>query len=290
MSNLTFSAIVITHNRYQYLLKAIDSVFKQNYRPKEIIVVDNGSPINVERQYREESQVHTGIPIIFIRLENLGPSIARNTGAERASGEVLAFLDDDDMWEALYLDRVATMMDKSNSSVVITWLKNFDEKIKWNGKRITGELQNLDLYERNHGMVGSNIAIKNNSFASIGGFDSSLLGSEDKDLLIRILKAKISFSILKEDLVLYRVHGNSQASGPTIFHFLQVEGKLAFYKKYASEMTPTTRKKLKSESGYYQLMGGATMFDRLSGFTMTLTSNPFQLLHIIPDLIKRYQT
>ncbi len=88
------SVIIPTYNRVEFLKLTLDSVVSQTYRPLEIIVVDDGSPNTetAELCARYEN-------IKYIRIENSGgPALPRNIGIDNATGQFVAFVDDDDIW------------------------------------------------------------------------------------------------------------------------------------------------------------------------------------------------
>lgn len=83
-----------TYNYSAFLAAAIESVLGQTYDHLELLVVDDGSTDNtaeVVSSFRDPR-------LRFFQLANGGVSAARNHGLERAKGEVLAFLDADDLW------------------------------------------------------------------------------------------------------------------------------------------------------------------------------------------------
>ncbi len=91
--SITVSVVIPAYNAGKYIGRAIDSVLAQTRPAEEIIVVDDGSTDNtadVAQGYGEK--------IRFIRQENAGASVARNTGIEAATSEWIAFLDADDEW------------------------------------------------------------------------------------------------------------------------------------------------------------------------------------------------
>ncbi|NLV15280.1 glycosyltransferase family 2 protein [Haloarcula argentinensis] len=94
------SVVVPTYGRDEYLEDALRSVTEQTYDNIELFVVDDGSSIPITETIDEE-----GIPfenlesVTFIRHnENRGANVARNNGIRSATGEFIAFLDDDDWW------------------------------------------------------------------------------------------------------------------------------------------------------------------------------------------------
>ena len=87
------SVIIPSYNRSRLCRQAVSSVLSQTYANVEVIVVDDGSTDDTE-------QVISGMDerVRYIRQENAGVSAARNRGLEAARGELIAFLDSDDLW------------------------------------------------------------------------------------------------------------------------------------------------------------------------------------------------
>lgn len=89
------SVIVPTYDRAGLVGRSVESVFEQTHRDLEVIVVDDASTDDTEREIRDLF----GDEVRYLRhRENRGPSAARNTGILNATGEFLAFLDSDDRW------------------------------------------------------------------------------------------------------------------------------------------------------------------------------------------------
>ena len=94
------SVIIPNYNYADYIGLAIDSVLAQTYPNVEIVVVDDGSKddsIEILAAYDGR--------IKLILQQNQGVSVARNTGAANSSGELLAFLDADDVWRPEKLEK-----------------------------------------------------------------------------------------------------------------------------------------------------------------------------------------
>ena len=261
----SISVVVTTHNRFTCLVEACRSAARQTLTPNEIIIVDDGSATPVAPSWQEAVPFATDIPIRFVRLEDEGPSKARNAGARIACGKFIAFLDDDDLMAPEYLDAVHASLARDSADVSVTWLRCFDGNSEWPGKHFPSDHLTHDPYRKNIGFVGSNIVIRRGLFMDLGGFDANLLGSEDKDLYIRLRKSGAQITVVEKELVRYRIHGGEQASGSFRFHPFQVSGKTKFLRKHGADMSVATYRALAADAGWFRLMGGKTWADRWSG-------------------------
>lgn len=89
------SVIIPTYNREKLLRKTLKSVINQKYRPLEILVIDDGSTDNTEDVVN--SVTGEGFSITYIRQANAGAAAARNNGIKASSGDLIQFLDSDDL-------------------------------------------------------------------------------------------------------------------------------------------------------------------------------------------------
>jgi glycosyltransferase involved in cell wall biosynthesis len=107
-----FSVIIPAYNRARFIAEALKSVLEQSLPPYEVIVVDDGSTDNtaeVVQQY--------GPAVTYLRQENAGAGAARNCGISHSSGEWVAFLDSDDTWLPLYLEKQSEQIDRYPKAV-----------------------------------------------------------------------------------------------------------------------------------------------------------------------------
>ena len=96
----SISVIITTYNQSAFIGEALESVLTQSHQPSEIIVVNDGSTDDTDAQltpYRAR--------IRYIYQTNRGVAASRNTGVRNAGGELLAFLDSDDVWHPEKLAR-----------------------------------------------------------------------------------------------------------------------------------------------------------------------------------------
>src|SRR5262245_39908172 len=94
------SVVIPSYNSAAYLPAAIDSVLAQTARDLEVIVVDDGSTDDTP-----DVVARYGPPVRGIRQANAGVAAARNRGIAEARGRYIAFLDADDTWEPVKLER-----------------------------------------------------------------------------------------------------------------------------------------------------------------------------------------
>lgn len=87
------SVVIPVYNAARFLAEAVDSILRQSYPKIEIIVVDDGSDDEIETVVER-----LPVEVRFVRQPNRGPAAARNAGLRRASGDLIAFLDADDVW------------------------------------------------------------------------------------------------------------------------------------------------------------------------------------------------
>ena len=119
MEKELISIIIPIYNRDIKLLnRAIDSIKCQTYSKYEIIVVDDNDvhTKNNEEIKAYEEEIKKEIPIKFIYHNiNKGANAARNTGINNSKGELLAFLDSDDVWNENYLEEMHLEINKGNN-------------------------------------------------------------------------------------------------------------------------------------------------------------------------------
>src|SRR4051812_15034062 len=94
MSRPSISVVIPTYNCARWVTEAVDSVLAQVLPASQVIVVDDGSRDDTARRL----EPYLSRAVEYVRQENQGVSVARNTGVARSGGEYVAFLDADDAW------------------------------------------------------------------------------------------------------------------------------------------------------------------------------------------------
>jgi glycosyltransferase involved in cell wall biosynthesis len=196
------SIVVVNFNYGRYLGEAIESALAQTYEPLEVLVVDDGSTddsVAVAERY----------PVELVRQENAGVSHARNCGARRANGQLLVFLDADDLLEPDYVARCWQVLSAEPATVAYayTTMRLFGTE--------EGIFESRDFSARflvcDGNFIHASALMRREAFDQAGGFDPSwALGYEDYELYVRMLNLGYSGVLLDEPLLCYRRHGQSR--------------------------------------------------------------------------------
>jgi len=179
------SVIIPTYNRARWILEAIDSVLGQTYGNVQLVVVDDGSTDDTRDMLRRRdgrvTVIHTG--------HNRGPAAARNRGISAAAGDLIAFLDSDDLWLPEKLSvQVRYFTDHPDCRVCQTeelWIRN--------GVRVNP----MRKHAKHAGWIfnpclarcivsPSAVMLHRSVFECVGLFDEAMPACEDYDLWLRI--------------------------------------------------------------------------------------------------------
>ena len=206
------SVIIPTYNRSKYIADAIQSVLNQTYKDIELIVIDDGSTDNTKNvlQLYIEKKV-----VKYIYQKNAGPAAARNRGIKASRGELIAFLDSDDLWLTDKLEKQVAIMKKHHKAgLVYTNSKYVDA----NGVRILyrfptslelpcGKIfKEIILGEAPLGT--SSILVRKECFEEVGLYREDLFWGEDREMHARI-SMKYDILGINEILCIVRRHSEN---------------------------------------------------------------------------------
>lgn len=204
------SVVIPTYNRPILLRETLRSVAAQTYPSFEIVVVDDGSITpGVKDVCRAVPQCR------YLHQDNAGRSAARNFGAKQARGDLLAFVDDDDLWKPEKLERQVSLLDK-NSQVGLVHCPV--EEITADGTP-TGRIIGINNLEWRSGSVFQHAVracvvksptplVRREVFEQAGAFNTTLRGDEDWECWARIAYIT-QFGHLTTPLAYYRAHAGS---------------------------------------------------------------------------------
>ena len=181
------SVIIPTFNSAHVIGEAIDSVRAQSSPAAEVIVVDDGSTDITASQWGPCPDIH------YVRQPNAGASAARNRGAAVASGDWLAFLDADDLWEPEKLElQTAALRNAPDADFCVTgslvWspADQRDHAYAWRGPIEPAILQRRLLVRNVLTGLCSSMLIRREAFDAVGGFAAGKC-CEDRRIAIELL-------------------------------------------------------------------------------------------------------
>ena len=204
-----------TLERTDVLFECIESVLAQTYDPIEIVVVIDGNPelrSVVDDRFGDENSI-----VIVENDENRGISYSRTRGAEEASGEIVAFIDDDGVAESDWIETLLGVYDETDAVAVggyvaPNWVEGkpsfFPEEFYWLvGCTERGFATDMDEVRNTY---GSNISYRRDVFLEVGGYDVNTGRKGDRHIQaheapvgIRIREATGKGMVYVEDAVVH---------------------------------------------------------------------------------------
>jgi glycosyltransferase involved in cell wall biosynthesis len=189
------SVVVPAYAGERFLGEALDSVAAQTYSRVETIVVDDGSPDRC-------AQIAAARPgVRVLREPHRGVAAARNTGVAAAAGELIAFLDQDDLWEPAKLDRqVALLGERPELDIALTRVEMMLSAGTARPPWLTW------LTAQQPGYLPSTWLVRREAFERVGIFDTTYRIACDADWLARAKDDGLINAMLPEVLVRWRIH------------------------------------------------------------------------------------
>jgi glycosyltransferase involved in cell wall biosynthesis len=190
------SVVVPVFNGERFLRETLGSILDQDYRPLEVIVVDDGSTDSTADIARSHETIH------YLYQDNQGPAAARNAGIEASRGELVAFLDADDRWLPGKLRiQVAYLIEHPETGFVYAHrrmvLEPGVEPPPWYEERDSP------------GLFAGTLVARTEVFRKVGSFNPDFRFGENAEWLARARDAGIAMAVLPETLLISRVHGGN---------------------------------------------------------------------------------
>jgi glycosyltransferase involved in cell wall biosynthesis len=205
------SVIMPAYNAAPFIGTAIDSVLAQTYSHHELTVVDDGSTDGTAEIVRAY-----GGRLRYVRQGNARQAAARNRGIAESRGELIAFVDADDVWRQDKLERqVALLTSNPRLGLAYSSMELIDRDGRSLGcspARLRGDCLAGLLLGQSGGICGSTGLVPRAVLERVGTFDVELTPCEETDLFWRIA-AEYPIDYIGEPLVQYRIHpGNAHAN------------------------------------------------------------------------------
>jgi glycosyltransferase involved in cell wall biosynthesis len=209
------SVMVPVFNCERFIAQALDSIFDQDYDALDVIVVDDGSTDG-------SAAIASSYPVNLLRIAHGGIARARNAAVAAAKGELVAFLDADDIWTAGSLRRrVDYMVERPALDALFALADLFIEpgtpRPSWF----------LSAWEEDpqHSML-TGVMVRRHVFDRVGPFDPAYEIGEDTDWFARLKDAQVTYERLDEIVVRYRRHDSNTTNrrdivGPNLLRIMK---------------------------------------------------------------------
>ena len=246
--NPLISIIIPVYNTKRYLDETIGSVLKQTFSNWELILVDDGSTdgsVDLIQCYCQKDA-----RMKLVQQPNAGQGAARNNGVQQASGELIAFLDSDDLWvpeklakqleekvqhgvQFQYAHGYLMHEDQNNEITTYDWIAGKFEGLAFFNELFISCQVNTDT-----------VLMDKSIFDQIGYFDTGpeLRGTEDFDMWLKVGRAGFKIFGSKERVAYYRIH----PGGTHLNTMKQNIGRIKIFAKHIGDKSIHKRNYLKS--------------------------------------------
>jgi glycosyltransferase involved in cell wall biosynthesis len=215
---MKISAIVPCYNSSENVEETLNSIMGQTYNNIEIIVINDGSnersSLFLKSLIKKQTQ-----PIHFIEQDNVGRSATFNRGVAVATGELIAIIGHDDIWDRTLIEKLVNRLKAEDESIIgvsSSYVsinesgKVFNDKNSYS--RNEDKLNNFDnFFYHNHFFSTPFSIIKKQKILDLDGFDENSY-AEDYDLYLRLTKNGDKLLTIADKLGQYRVLSQSASS------------------------------------------------------------------------------
>jgi len=253
---MNISVVIPTYNRYDFLKRALTSVFAQTYQASEVIVIDDGSTDNTKNILQDFPTIK------YIYQDNKGVSSARNLGIKHATHKWIAFLDSDDEWHRDKLQEQVSFH-TINRNILMSytdekWIRDgIEMKIPKKFRKIGKDAFRENIEYCN--IAPSSTIIYKRVLNELGTFDENLEVCEDYDLWLRVAILHDIGLINKKLITKYAGHEDQLSFkfwGMDRFRVIALENLLKLHDNFLIKETLLKKYKL--------LLKGSIKYDRIS--------------------------
>jgi glycosyltransferase involved in cell wall biosynthesis len=229
MSTPAVSVVIPAFRVAPYIAETLDSVLAQTCQDFEILLVNDGSP--------DTEALRTAVApyrdrILYIEQPQGGPSKARNTAIAVARGDLLAFLDGDDLWAPAFLASLLATLAREPDAV-LAWADSQPFGAGADGATLmtnappSGDCDVAALLTARCVVITSTVVARRRAVVEAGGFDETLHRCEDFDLWLRLaLRGRLLYT--REVLGRRRLHPTSQSAAPAAMLRAQIAVRRRF--------------------------------------------------------------
>ncbi|MEM8828037.1 MAG: glycosyltransferase [Cyanobacteria bacterium P01_G01_bin.19] len=241
------SVVIPAYNSAKYLAEAIASVLAQTYIDYEIILINDGSTDNTNEVI--EPYLNS---IRYFTQENQGVSSTRNRGIYLARGELIAFLDADDILLPTKLEKQVALFTAQPDLAIVNsgfrLITETGEKIRDIERWYTIPELTPKIWLLHKPVLPSAMMFKKSWLLKVGGFDARFFASEDVDVVLRMAIWGCKSAWLKEITACYRQHPTSATTAKPIAQMANAELMQECF--FARQDIPQSWRKLERQARY----------------------------------------
>jgi glycosyltransferase involved in cell wall biosynthesis len=271
MNTPLVSVYIPTHNRKEFLRRAIESVLEQSYPSIEILVVDDASDDGTEAMMRAWCPQEPRLR--YFRVETpSGANVARNIAIHASHGHFITGLDDDDFMLPHRVEKLVSAY--TEDLAFVSSLYYLDDGRRRRPKRLTYK-KTITVYDLLYSnIIGNQVLTTKEKMLNAGLFDENLLAAQDIDMWIRLLQNDGKAKIVQEYLQVVHINGHPSITGSQN----KIRGYKQFYLKYCTRMSLNQRK--------YRMIGFMIMRrKRVGKIIRLLPSHPKYMLFSLWKII-----
>ncbi len=210
----TIDVIVAVYNGEKYIEEAILSIQNQTYKHLNIIIADDGSTDKTVEVVRKLNQQDARIKLLT--LPHRGVSATLNDSIQSSSAPYVAFLDADDLWHELKLEKQLKALEENAVKIIFCLIQEFESLNPDLKKTHRSRLEPLKGYNKSALLADRNV------FNTFGLFNEQVVIGDFVEWYSRLVRAEIPFVMIDEVLAFRRIHDNNTTKTAPKTAFLSI--------------------------------------------------------------------
>lgn len=288
MNKILVSIVIPTYNRTDYVEEAILSAISQTYNNTEIILCDdNALKPEVRKYIISVAEKYPQVKLV-LNKENLGGSLNRNEGIKAAKGELISFLDDDDVYAPTRIEKVVEkyLENKDNKiGIIYTYCHACNSDLSIKGE-FCNTLSDNPLFQHMCDCLcpTSQWTVPAQVFKEVGMFEDALC-KQDSIMLLKILGANYKALCVEEKLSYFRLHSGTRISSSFKTHITGEKYFQTWLKKYYHLLNETQIHKVEANLYKRLLVNYAGIGNRSSAFSCIMKIIKNKQLPTLKDIL-----
>lgn len=193
--NFYVSVVIPVYNGERFMGEAVQSIQQQNYQPLEIIVVDDGSTDG-------SAEIAAGLDVRYFYQPNSGLPAARNKGLQMARGDIITYLDVDDLWSDDKLRLQLAHLKRDAAAEIVLGHTQLVQVVGFEDGKHKGREWSTPTLAMSMGSASFKKAV----FDKVGTFDERQRYCDDLDWFMRARELGIRILVHPEVVLYYRRH------------------------------------------------------------------------------------